>query len=208
MARKIIAVVGSYRQDGIVERTVEAILEAAAERGAETETVRLIDRSIEFCTNCRACTQEEGPQRGACVHRDGMGDILDRIEAADGIVLASPVNFFGVTAVTQRFIERLLCYAYWPWGKPMPALRVKNRGLAAVLVTSSAMPAALGRVFTRSLSSLKWAAQTLGAKTAGTLFVGTAAMRQRQELPQAILNRARKLGHELARQRNEPEPQN
>jgi len=70
------------------------------------------------------------------------------------------------------------------------------------------MPAALGRVFTRSLSSLKRAAQTLGAKTAGTLFVGTAAMRQRQELPQAILNRARKLGHELARQRNEPEPQN
>ncbi len=127
-----------------------------------------------------------------------MADILDRIEAADGVVLASPVNFFGVTAVMQRFIERLVCYAYWPWGKPGPALRVKDRGLKAVLVTSSAMPAAMGRMFTRSIASLKRAAQTLGAKTLGTLFVGTAALHERQELPQAILDKARKLGHELA----------
>jgi len=90
-----------------------------------------------------------------------MEEILIRIEAADGLVLASPVNFFGVTAVTQRFIERLVCYACWPWGKPGPALRVKDRGIRAVLVTSSAMPAALGRMFTRSLGGLKRAAQTL-----------------------------------------------
>jgi NAD(P)H-dependent FMN reductase len=199
MARKIIAITGSYRRNGTIERAVDAILQAAAEKGAETQTIRLIESRIEFCTNCRKCTQKEGPQRGPCVHDDEMADLLDRIEAADGIVLASPVNFFGATAVTQRFIERLVCYAHWPWGKPGPALRVKDRGLKAVLVTSSAMPAALGRVFTRSLSSLKRAAKTLGGKTAGTLFVGTAALHERQELPQAVLEKARKLGHELAR---------
>jgi len=199
MANKIIAIVGSYRKGGIIERAVEAILQAAAEQGAETATIRLLAPPLEFCLNCRKCTQQEGPQRGACVHRDGMGDILDRIEASHGIVLASPVNFFGVTAVMQRFIERLVGYAFWPWGKPGPALRVKDRGLRAVLVTSSAMPAALGRVFTRSLSSLKRAAQTLGAKRLRTLFVGTAALHERQELTQAILEKARKLGHELAR---------
>lgn len=199
MAKKIIAITGSYRKGGIVDRTVEAILQAAAEQGAETETIRLMDHPLAFCLNCRKCTQLEGLRRGVCVHDDEMADILDRIEAADGIVLASPVNFFGATAVMQRFIERLVCYAYWPWGKPGPSLRLKDRGLRAVLVTSSAMPAAMGRVFTRSLSSLKRAAQTLGAKTAGTLFVGTAALRERQELPQAILQKARKLGYELAR---------
>jgi hypothetical protein len=76
---------------------------------------------------------------------------------------------------------------------------VKNRGLKAVLVTSSAMPAALGRIFTRSLGSLKRAAKTLGAKPAGTLFIGMAALYEKQELPQAILDKARKLGYELAR---------
>lgn len=199
MARKIIAITGSYRKDGIIERAVEIILKAAAEKGAETETIRLVDHPLEFCLNCRKCTQQEGSQRGTCIQHDGMADILDRIEAAHGLVLASPVNFFGCTAVMQRFIERLICYACWPWGKPAPALRLKDRGLRAVLVTSSAMPAALGRVFTRSLSSLKRAAQTLGARPAGTLYIGKAALHERQELPQAILDRARQLGHELAR---------
>ena len=200
MARKIIAITGSYRRDGIIEHAVDAILQAAAEKGAETETIRLIDRPHRVLPELpqvhaagRTCRE------GSCVHRDDMEDILKKIEAADGLVLASPVNFFGVTAVTQRFIERLVCYAFWPWGKPGPVLRVKDRGLRAVLVTSSAMPAALGRIFTRSLGGLKRAAQTLGAKPAGTLFIGKAALHEKQELPQAILDKARKLGYELAR---------
>jgi NAD(P)H-dependent FMN reductase len=199
MARKIIAITGSYRKDGTIERAVDAILQAAAEKGAETEKIRLIESRIEFCWNCRKCTQLEGLQRGACVQPDDMEDILKKIEAADGLVLASPVNFFGVTAVTQRFIERLVCYAFWPWGKPGPVTRVKDRGIKAVLVTSSAMPAALGRIFTRSLGGLKRAAQTLGAKPAGTLFIGKAALHEKQDLPQAILDKARKLGYDLAR---------
>jgi NAD(P)H-dependent FMN reductase len=199
MARKIIAITGSYRKGGTIERAVDAILQAAAEKGAETERIRLIESRIEFCRNCRKCTQLEGLQRGACVQPDDMEDILKKIEAADGLVLASPVNFFGVTAVTQRFMERLVCYAYWPWGKPAPVTRVKDRGIKAVLVTSSAMPAALGRIFTRSLGGLKRAAQTLGAKPAGTLFIGKAALHEKQDLPQAILDKARKLGYELVR---------
>jgi NAD(P)H-dependent FMN reductase len=195
MARKIIAITGSYRREGIIERAVDAILQAAA----ETERIRLIESRIEFCRNCRKCTQLGGLQRGACVHADDMEDILKKIEAADGLVLASPVNFFGVTAVTQRFMERLVCYAFWPWGKPGPVTRVKDRGIKAVLVTSSAMPAALGLIFTRSLGGLKRAAQTLGAKPAGTLFIGKAALHEKQDLPQAILDKARKLGYELAR---------
>jgi NAD(P)H-dependent FMN reductase len=199
MARKIIAITGSYRRNGTIELAVDAILQAAAEKGAETENIRLIESRIEFCRNCRKCTQQEGPQRGLCAQPDDMEDILRKIEAADGLILASPVNFFGVTAVMQRFIERLVCYAFWPWGRPGPAVRVKDRGLKAVLVTSSAMPAALGRVFTRSLGGLKRAAQTLGANPAGTLFIGKAALWEKQDLPQAILDKARKLGCELAR---------
>ena len=199
MARKIIAITGSYRRNGTIERAVDAILQAAAEKGAETEKIRLIEARIEFCRNCRKCTQQEGPHRGVCAQPDDMEDILRKIEAADGLVLASPVNFFGVTAVTQRFMERLVCYAFWPWGKPGPVTRVKDRGLKAVLVTSSAMPAALGRIFTRSLGGLKSAAKTLGAKPAGTLFIGKAALHEKQELPQAILDKARKLGYEIAR---------
>jgi multimeric flavodoxin WrbA len=171
---------------------------AAAERDVETEKIYLIDRHIEFCKNCRKCTQEEGLERGACVQKDDMDAILKKIEEAGGIVIGSPVNFGGVTAVTQRFIERLVCYGYWPWGKPGPALRVKDRGKKAVVVTSSAMPSVMGRVFTSTLRSLKKAAATLGAKTIGSLYIGMAALKEKQELPAATLKRAQRLGHQLA----------
>jgi multimeric flavodoxin WrbA len=61
----ITAIVGSYRKGGTVDTVIDAILSAAREAGAETSKVYLIDKHIEFCTNCRACTQPEGPYRGA-----------------------------------------------------------------------------------------------------------------------------------------------
>jgi multimeric flavodoxin WrbA len=198
MGKKIIGIVGSYRKGGIIDSAVDAILMAAAERGVEKEKIYLIDRHIEFCKNCRKCTQEEGLERGVCVQKDDMDAILKKIEEAGGIVIGSPVNFEGVTAVTQRFIERLVCYGYWPWGKPGPALRVKDRGKKAVVVTSSAMPSVMGRVFTSTLRSLKKAAATLGAKTIGSLYIGMAALKEKQELPAATLKRAKRLGHQLA----------
>jgi multimeric flavodoxin WrbA len=198
MGKKIIGIVGSYRKGGIIDSAVDAILMAAAERDVETEKIYLIDRHIEFCKNCRKCTQEEGLERGACVQKDDMDAILKKIEEAGGIVIGSPVNFGGVTAVTQRFIERLLCYGYWPWGKPGPALRVKDQEKKAVVVTSSAMPSGMGRVFTSTLRSLKKAAATLGAETIGSLYIGMAALKEKQELPAAILKRAKRLGHQLA----------
>ncbi len=198
MGKKVIGIVGSYRKGSIIDSTVDTILTAAAEKGAETEKIYLIDQHIEFCKNCRKCTQAEASERGVCVQKDDMDNILTKIGEADGIVIGSPVNFGNVTAVTQRFIERLVCYGYWPWGIPGPVLRVKDRRIKAVLVTSSAMPAFMGRFFTSALRSLKGAATTLGATPIGSLYIGKAALHEKQDLPVKVVRKARRLGHQLA----------
>jgi multimeric flavodoxin WrbA len=198
MGKKIVAIVGSYRKDGIIDSAIDEILRASAEKGAETEKIYLIDRHIEFCTNCRKCTQAEGRQRGKCVQKDDLDMILTKIEQADGLVIGSPTNFFNVTAVTRRFIERLACYAFWPWGQKGPAMRSKEKCRKAVLVTSSAMPALLGKFFTGSLRILKITAETLGAKPIGALTIGMAALNEKQELPPAVVKKARMLGHRLS----------
>ncbi len=59
---KITAILGTYRKGGVIDSAVEEILAAAREAGAETAKIYLIDRHIEFCTNCRTCTQQEGEQ--------------------------------------------------------------------------------------------------------------------------------------------------
>ncbi|MHC4636713.1 MAG: flavodoxin family protein [Planctomycetota bacterium] len=101
MKKMVVGIVGSYRKDRVTDNAVTAVLEGAAQAGAETKKIYLVDKHIEFCDNCRACLQEKNVQgsRGKCVHKDDMEDILTEIEQADAIVLGSPINFSTVTAL-------------------------------------------------------------------------------------------------------------
>lgn len=195
---RITALVGSYRKGGVIDRAVDEILAAAEEAGAETTRIFLRERQIEFCRNCRTCTQEEGELRGGCPLGDEMTAILDRIERSDALVLASPVNFGTVTAVMKRFIERLACYAWWPWGTAAPKLRNRPPRKRAVVVVSSAAPSVLIRLLSGTAGLLKRAAEVLGARTVGALHIGMAAGSPDQAISGRVMKKARRLGRELA----------
>lgn len=196
MTRRILLINGSYRDDGITDQVVAEMAAAATAAGAEVEQIVLRDRPIEFCLNCRHCTQHPGSEPGQCVHEDGMGDIIAAIEAADAYVLASPTNFYSVTALFKRFLERLTVYAWWPWGRPAPAYR-KAAEKAAVLVSSSAAPGLLGRWAYGTVKQLKLAARAMGARPVGTLFTGLVAGEQDKVLPERVRRKARQLAERL-----------
>jgi multimeric flavodoxin WrbA len=196
---RVTAILGTYRKGGVTDAAVDEILAAAREAGAETTKIHLIDRHVEFCRNCRTCTQEQGRRRGACPLGDEMNDILEEIERSDAIVLASPMNFWTVTAVMKRFIERLICFAYWPWGVHAPKIRSRLKTKRAVVVVSSAAPSLVARLMSRMVGLLKSCAGILGAKTVGVLFIGLAAGEQKHELSERTKRKARRLGRKLAR---------
>ncbi|MFA5182202.1 MAG: flavodoxin family protein [Syntrophales bacterium] len=195
---KITAIVGTYRKGGMIDQAVDEILAAAREEGAETVKIHLPDKNIEFCRNCRTCTQQEGPGRGECPLTDDMGALLDEIEGADAIVLASPMNFGTVTAVMKRFIERLVCFGYWKWGMMAPKVRNREKRKRAVVVATSAAPAIISRLFSKMIGLMENAAGLLGARTVGVLFIGMAAREQRQELGARTRHKASRLGKKLA----------
>jgi multimeric flavodoxin WrbA len=194
---RVTAILGTYRKGGIIDQAVDAILDSAKDQGAETAEIYLIDKHIEFCTNCRMCTQQEGPKPGQCPIEDDMSGILAEIERSDAIILASPMNFWTVTAIMKRFIERLVCFAYWPWGKAAPKLRNKLKNKRAVIVTSSACPALLARLFTKISGLMKGVTALLGAKNVGVLRIGFAATEQHQALSERTRKKARWLGKKL-----------
>jgi putative NADPH-quinone reductase len=198
---RIVAVMGSYRRDGIIEQTVDAMLQAAAGAGAETEKIVLADESIEFCTNCRKCTGAElpGMRRADCIFDDRMHDICQALDEADGIILAAPINFFTVNALTKRFIERLLVYVYWPWEKPLPKPRIKKRDKKAVVMTASACPAFLGRwIMPNALGVMKGAVNLLGAKVTRKLYFGLVCKEEHQRLSPRQVRNAQTAGRLLA----------
>ena len=197
MSKRILGIVGSYHKGGVIDTLVTEALTGAQELGALTEKVYLTDKRIEFCRNCRACTQAPGPEPGKCVHSDDMDGLLDLWKESDGLVIGAPVNFFNVTAVTRRFMERLVRFAYWPWGQWSPKMRVKPTNKRAVLITSAAMPGILGRIFTGAPRALRLIATTLGAKPVASLCVGLVAQEPHARPPERAIRQARKAGRKL-----------
>jgi multimeric flavodoxin WrbA len=198
MRARVVAIVGSYRRGGAADSVVEAVLDGARVMGAQTQTFRLNEQHIEFCKNCRACTQLPGTERGRCVQEDDLGPILEEIEAASALVLASPVNFYNVTAIFRRFLERLLGFAYWPWGKAAPKVRKPKARKKAILVATSAAPGIFIPLATGAARALRLTAKVLGAKPVGSLWVGLLAGDASPRLSARKLERARRVGMKLA----------
>ena len=198
MAQKVIAIVGSYRKGGITNKAVQAILGAAREKGAETRILYLADQHLEFCTNCRQCTQVPGLQRGTCVQQDDLQLILAEIDSADVLVLGSSVNYWNATALFRKFMERLIGATYWPWGGAAPKPRNKRLTRKAVLVASASMPGFCIPLLTGAARALRITAKCLGIKTVATLWIGLSAKQPNQELSPRALARARRIGLSLA----------
>lgn len=201
MGKKIVAIIGTYRKGRTIDTAVAEVLRGAEDNGAQTEKIYLVDKQIEFCTNCRTCTQDkDAGRRGKCVHDDDMEEILQAIDEADGLVLGAPTNFFNVNALTRRFMERLVPYTYWPWeAKRGPSMRAGKPHRKAVTITATACPRFLARLLIRGPSkALKIAAWTAGTKVQTALLFGLAAQTPDATLDEKGLQRAYRAGERLA----------
>jgi len=195
---KILAINGSYREDGFTDQTVDALARALETAGAETETIYLREYPIEFCLNCRACTQQPGAAPEECVHHDGMRELINKIEQADCYILAAPTNMGSVTALFKRFMERLVVYAYWPWDMNGPQYRKERTPKKkAILVSSCAAPGILGRWFFGTNKQLKMTAKIIGAEIVGTLFTGMIAKEQQPKLSERMRSKIEALAGKL-----------
>ncbi len=196
--RKILAINGSYRDGGVTDQAVNGVLETLQAMDADVEHIRLRDRPIEFCLNCRECMQQPGAAPGRCVLNDGMAELVQRIEDADGYVLAAPTNFSSVTALFKRFSERLAVYGYWPWGEPAPVFRkAKMLKKPAIIISSCAAPGLLGRLTFVTNRNLKVAAKTVGGKVVGSMVTGLVSQEPRPELPKRARRRIQALAPRL-----------
>jgi len=194
----ILVINGSYRDNGITDQIVEIMAECLRRSGTNVETICLREYPIEFCRNCRKCTQLPGNTPGECVIRDGMRELVEKIETSDGYILAAPTNVGSVTAVFKRFMERLVVYAYWPWEMKAPQYRKKAAPKKkAVLVSSCAAPGFLGHRLFATHKQLKITAQIIGAANVGSLFAGMIAGAPRPHLSKRIKRKAYILAEKL-----------
>ena len=119
-APKIIAIYGSPRRKGNTARLLQRAVEGAREGGAEVEEIILRDLKMSPCLEIYGCKNA-----GECRLKDDFQTARDQILASQGLMLASPVFFYTVSAHTKILMDRfqsLWVKKYWidktPKGQP------------------------------------------------------------------------------------------
>lgn len=100
----VIGILGSPRIEGNSDMLLEEALRGVRELGVDTEKIVLNRMDIRPCQECDGCRNT-----GVCIVRDDMQAIYPYLIEADGIILASPIFFGGVTAQTKAMIDRAQC---------------------------------------------------------------------------------------------------
>uniref|UniRef100_I2Q5T0 Multimeric flavodoxin WrbA n=1 Tax=Desulfovibrio sp. U5L TaxID=596152 RepID=I2Q5T0_9BACT len=100
----VLAINGSARKDGntaIMLRTAMAEIEA---EGIGTEMVQLHGKVIQGCIACMQCWEKKD---GHCVvKKDMLNEIMDKMVAADGLLIGSPTYFANVSSNVKSIIDR------------------------------------------------------------------------------------------------------
>jgi multimeric flavodoxin WrbA len=97
----VVALYGSPRRNGNTATLLQQAVQAAREAGAEVSEYYLRDYRISPCLELYHCMED-----GECSIRDDFQTIRDDILRARGIMLASPIFFYTVTAHTKMLMDR------------------------------------------------------------------------------------------------------
>ncbi|MDH4140423.1 MAG: flavodoxin family protein [Coriobacteriia bacterium] len=101
---KVLGISGSARKDGNTARLIEEAFGPLREAGHECDLVQLADRALEGCRACGACGREKDRR---CHGRNDFGnEAIEMMEAADAIILGSPVYFADVSSKMKALMER------------------------------------------------------------------------------------------------------
>jgi multimeric flavodoxin WrbA len=98
---RMLIVLGSPRKNGNSEILAQHVGRGMEEGGGTVEYIRLNSLNLRPCQGCGGC---EGT--GRCVIDDDMTAVYEQVDAADRVLVVSPVYFYGLTAQTKIFIDR------------------------------------------------------------------------------------------------------
>lgn len=99
---KIVILNGSPRVKGCTAALVEEIVKGASEQGAEVKLFNVNNMAIKGCQSCYVCRTE-----GRCILQDDMQQLYGEIAEAQGIVFATPVYMWQMTAQLKLVLDRL-----------------------------------------------------------------------------------------------------
>lgn len=102
MSKKVLILSSSPRRNGNSDLLCNEFMRGAAEAGHQVEKIFLKDKHINYCTGCSVCSMYGKP----CPQKDDAAEVVEKMIAADVIVMATPVYFYTMSAQMKTLIDR------------------------------------------------------------------------------------------------------
>ena len=99
---KVLMLNGSLRTKGNTFIALEEMKKVFEVEGVEAEIVQVGNKDVRGCIACRRCVE-----LGKCVFDDVVNEMATKFEAADGLVIASPVYYASANATLIACLDRL-----------------------------------------------------------------------------------------------------
>ena len=99
---KVLLLNGSPRENGNIALALHEMEQVFEKNNVEYETILLGRKDIRGCIACETCRKN-----GKCVFDDIVNELAVKFEAADGLVIASPVYYGSANGTLMSALQRL-----------------------------------------------------------------------------------------------------
>ena len=99
---KVLIINGSPRMNGNTTIAVNEMVKVFEKEGVDAEVVQIGNKDVRGCIACGTCFK-----KGQCVFDDVVNELAPKFEAADGLVVASPVYYASANATLVACLDRL-----------------------------------------------------------------------------------------------------
>ena len=99
---KVLLLNGSPKANGNTALALQEMAAVFAKEGVETEIIHVGNKDVRGCVACGSCGR-----LGKCIFDDVVNEVAAKFEAADGLVIGSPVYYAGANATVMALLQRL-----------------------------------------------------------------------------------------------------
>ncbi len=186
----MVIVLGSPRKNGNSELLAQAVAEGMEKEGGTVEYIRLNTLSIRPCQGCGGCDKT-----GRCVISDDMDAVYEKVDAADRLLLVSPVYFYAISAQAKIFMDRM--QAKWARRYNLKERYRLNEGRRGYLLATAATVGP--RIFVGCELAAKYLFDALDMECGESLLVKGVDDRGAVKKAEGELERARAFGENVAK---------
>lgn len=157
--KKAVVIFGSPRKNSNTAILVNEALRGMEESGIQAEIFYLNQMKLKGCQACYHCKETRTAE---CKIKDDMGRIMAAINAADGILVATPIYWGYVTAQTKTWLDRMFPYIDMSLGSLLPG----GKTASFIITQNQANPG----LFVPAIESFKMMLNYVGFNIGQTLI--------------------------------------